>query len=345
MRSIRGREAGTVASNARWRHGLRRATPWLAAGLVLALVGAVGGARAVPFLTNAPTIGYGHSPDANVTLALQVNDSTFSPRFLSEPPATNLSIHITNVGHQVHSFVLSNDSGLRFSGTTPSQLNASVNAHPLSANVTVAPGTSAWANFSILPTEGFDSFEFISQVPYQFQGGLWGLLNITSTAPGTTLYDNTTNALSFQPSILADNASHYPSNVNVFVANLGDLGHTFTIAPQPNVTVTTVGYFHSHAPLANQTIPSTAGKGAWANFTVPAPGIYEFVCTVAGHFTGGMFGFLYAGVPPPPPPPPLPTGVVDLWVLAGSVALLGIGGLLVVVAGFGGRFAGSPPAH
>ena len=345
MRSIRGREAGTVASNARWRHGLRRATPWLATGLVLALVGAVGGARAVPFLSYAPTVGYGHTPDANLTVSLQVSDAGFTPRFFSEPPGTNLSVHVMNVGHLTHSFVLSNDSGYRFNGSNPSKLNASVNAHPLSANVTVAPGTSAWANFSILPSEGFDSFEFLSQVPYQFQSGLWGLLNITSTTPGTTIYENTTNALSFQPSVLDDNASHYPSNVNIYVANLGDVNHTFTVAPQPNVTITTVGYFHAHPALGNASIPGTAGKGAWANFTVPAPGIYEFVCTVAGHFTSGMFGFLYAGVPPPPPPAPLPTGIVDSWVLAGSFALLGIGGLLVVIAGFGGRFAGSPPGH
>jgi uncharacterized cupredoxin-like copper-binding protein len=326
--------------------GVRRAAPWLAAGLVLAVLGSTGMARAVPFLEHGAAIGHATAMPHNKTFDVDMTDavaSAYSPRFLSAPQGYNVSIFLTNQGHLTHTFTLWSHADARLNASsTPAELNASFHAYPPLVNRSVPAGKTAWANFTLGSDTGFDSFEFVSVVPYQFQAGMWGLFNVSSTAPGYLLSDNTTNSLSFQPSILYAPVSQFPANFAVLVTNLGDLAHTFTLAAQPNVTLTTTGYFAAHAPLVNQSIPSQAGKGAWANFTIPGRGVYEYVCTIPGHFTSGMYGFLYVGVTPPAAPPPPSTAIVDTWVLAGSVVLLGIGGLLVLVATFTGRFPRGP---
>jgi hypothetical protein len=82
----------------------------------------------------------------------------------------------------------------------------------------------------------------------------------------------------------------------------------------------------------------------WGNFTVKAACVYQYICTISGHFANGMTGDLYVGVPPPPPVPAPSTAIVDTWVLVGSGVLLGIGVLVAVVAAYVGRFPKAPGA-
>ncbi|MGB6442231.1 MAG: hypothetical protein WBF81_02910, partial [Thermoplasmata archaeon] len=129
------------------------------------------------------------------------------------------------------------------------------------------------------------------------------------------------------------------------VTNTGQLGHTFTVSSLSNYSLSPANFtdtFASNAPLVNQPIGSGVGSTAWANFTIHGPGIYEYICTVTGHFGNGMFGFLYVGVPVPPTPAAPSTAIVDAWVLVGSVVLLGIGVALAVVASYTGRFPSKP---
>jgi len=178
-------------------------------------------------------------------------------------------------------------------------------------------------------------------VPYQFQAGMWGLLNVTSTAPGLFLSENTTDSLSFVPNALSASPARYPVVVAVLVTNEGTFGHTFTMAPQSNVTLSSTNYtsyFSAHAPLVNSAVPALPGGTVWANFTIPGPGVYEYICEVSGHFANGMFGFFYVGVPVPAPPPTPSTAVVDEWVLVGSAILLGVGVVFAAVTAIAGRF-------
>ncbi len=130
------------------------------------------------------------------------------------------------------------------------------------------------------------------------------------------------------------------------MTNLGAVVHTFTVAPQTNVTVPYAfgAYFADYPPLGNVTtnINSTP---VWADLTISAPGVYMYICTEPGHYADGMYGLLYVGVAPPAAPPAPSTALIDTWVLAGSAALVGIGALLALAAGFSGRFPRSPGHH
>lgn len=345
-RSSNSREGGKVAPLGRSASGWRRASPWLAAGILLAVAAASNGTGHLPRFDAVPSVGYAHPATNSETLYLNLTDKpAFKPRAIGAAPGMKVSILLHNSGTLEHSFTLSNQSGkLVPSSDDPAQLYAYFAAHPPIVNVSAAPGTNdTWANFTVAGNASFDSFEFVSVVPYQFQAGMWGYLNISSSLPPVALSDNTTNSFSFQPSSLSISPAQYPVNVQVTVTNLGTYQHTFTLSGQPNVTLTTIGYFHTNPPLANISIPDVVGHSAMASFAIKLPGIYEYVCTIPGHFTEGMFGFLYVGVPVPAPPAPPSTAIFDTWLLAGSLALLGIGVLLVAVAGFTGRFPQAPP--
>jgi uncharacterized cupredoxin-like copper-binding protein len=331
-----------------WRRsarGLRRAAPWLSAGVVLAVLAAAGGARAIPFLTVVPAIGYAHPAATNETVYLNMTDApSFVPRTIGAAPGTDVSVHLNNTGHLLHSFTLSNQSGVPLDPSwSPAQLNASFAAHPPTVNVSVPAGGKKWANFSIPATASYDSFEFVSQVPYQFQAGMWGYLNVSSNTPGLLLSDNASDTFRFIPDVLSAQPAHFPVNIAIDLHNIGVLPHTFTLAAQSNVSLSTVGYFKANPALSNVSIPTNGTKSAWANFTVPAAGVYEYVCLTSGHFQNGMYGYFYVGVLPPPPAAPPSTAIVESWVLAGSAILLGIGVMLVVVAGFTGRFSRPAP--
>lgn len=337
------------APKARAPRALRRALPWIVAGLLLATIG-LPSVAAIGALPRAPLIGYAHPAAGNVSLSVNLTDTpAFSPRFLSAPAGTNVSIRLNNTGNYSHTFTLLAQPNVVLSPTlSPAQLDQYIRANGSLANVSLAPGAQGWANVSFNGSVGLSSFEFVSLVPYQFQAGMSGFLNLTSVGPGLLLSDNTTDSFRFIPDVLTAAPAHYPATVDVLVTNQGSFAHTFTVAPQSNVTLSPgnfTQYFQQHAPLVSASVPTGGGSTVWANFTMYGPGIYEYICEVPGHFANGMYGFLYVGVTPKLPPPPPSTAIVETWVLAGSLALLGVGVALAAVASYTGRFPRRPESY
>jgi uncharacterized cupredoxin-like copper-binding protein len=332
--------------SSRTPRNFRRALPWFVGGLLLLSIG-LPSVAGVTVVSVAPEVGVAHPLTSVENITVNLTDRpSFSPPFIAVPAGSLVSLHLVNRGLYVHTFTLCNTSGARLPPTlTPGQVYAFFAANGTLANVSLAAGAQGWANLTFSASEGFDTFEFASVVPYQFQSGMWGLLNITSQTPGLELSENTTDSLAFVPNVLAASPAHYPTVIAVLVRNDGSFGHTFTLAPQPNVTLSPTNftsYFASHPPLVSSNVPALPGGTVWANFTIPGPGVYQFICEVAGHFANGMYGFLYVGVPIPAPPAAPSTAIVDSWVLAGSAVLLGIGVVLTAVAALAGRFPERP---
>jgi uncharacterized cupredoxin-like copper-binding protein len=344
----------TGAPRLRPSGGWRRPGPWLLASLVLAAASVPGGLAAARLLPSAPTVGVGHPEATPANFSVNLTDApAYQPRYLNATVSggATVSVHLDNLGGLAHTFTVVNSSqaGVVLNRSwTPQQLDAYFTANGSLVNVNVSAGASAWANFSVPSATSFQSFEFVSTIPYQFQAGMWGFLNLTSSGATVMLTENTTNSFSFVPNALSAGPSvHGAVTLHVLVTNQGSLSHTFTVAGQSNVTLTTIGYFASHPPLANVSVPDSPGGSVWANFTVPGVGVYEYVCTVPGHFIQGMFGFLYVGVPVPPPPPSPSTAIVAIPVLAGSGVLLGVGLALAVASSYAGQFPKKPaePGH
>ena len=340
--SLRGRPSGP------WR----RALPWFVAALLLATVGVPSAAATLPYVRSGTTVGYGTAASSTLTVTINMTDApAYAPAYANVPQGTQVTFVLVNQGNYSHSFTMTTQPSYRIpSNYTPGQLNAFFAKNGSLANVTVAPGTTGYANVSFDAADALRSFEFVSIVPYQFQAGMLGFVNVTSTGPGVLLQEGTINAPGFSPNQLAANASTFPIVLDVLVTNLGTLPHTFTVVPQSNVTITPANfttYFQQHAPLASANVPASTGGTVWANFTVFAAGVYMYICEVPGHFADGMEGFLYVGVPPPPPAPTPSTAIVEVWVLVGSAVLLGIGVVVTAVASFAGRFPAPPrsPGH
>jgi uncharacterized cupredoxin-like copper-binding protein len=277
----------------------------------------------------------------NVTLNM-TDTPRFAPQFVSAPAGTTARFHLVNQGAFPHTFTLLAQPGVRLNSSwTPGEIDHYFAVNGSLANVSVAAGSQANATVAFNASTAFDSFEFVSMTPYQFQAGMFGLVNLTTTAPGLTGSENTTDSYAFVPAILSASSAHYPFNLDVLVTNLGDLSHTFTLVGQTNVTLTPASYpayLLQNPPIANANVPGGPGSTVWANFTVPGPGIYQYFCTVSGHFQNGMTGFLYVGVPPPPLPAPPSTAIIEGWVLIGSGVLLGIGVLAAAASAYIGRF-------
>ncbi len=328
----------------------RRAVPWLVAALLLATVG-LPVAGAIGRLPTLPDIGYARSLSNNTTTVPTLVNLTdrpaYSPAFLSAAAGSNLTVHLVNQGTITHSFTVLKQPGVRLNTSwSPAQLDQYFATNGSLVNLSLAPGAQANTTLTFNESTAFDSFEFVSVVPYQFQAGMVGFINITSTAPGLLDFENTTDNYQFIPSVLVANSTHYPFNLDVLVTNTGNLGHTFTLAGQSNASLTPatyMSYFQQYPPLVSVNVPSGAGSTVWANFTVPAAGIYQYICEVSGHFANGMTGFLYVGIPPPPAPPAPSTAIVQGWILVGSGVLLGFGILATLIGTYSGRFPASPP--
>jgi uncharacterized cupredoxin-like copper-binding protein len=317
---------------------------------------------ALPFTTAHPTTvvhrassgggpggGSGHTVMVNLTAT---DNPSFTPNGISTPSGTLVELLISNTGSLAHTFTLSKVPNKRLAqNLTPGELNAFFNANGSLLNVSLAPHSVTGANVSIPDTAGGNSYEFVSVLPYQFQAGMLGFLNVTAGPSGPPVVLNV-NALGAQtlwdPSILAVNASSYPVAVTVQVTNLGSATHTWWLSPFPNYNLSYgnfTQFFQAHAPLAAVNLAGSPGGTVDANFTVGQPGVYEYICTVPGHFANGMFGFLYIGVPPPAPATSPGTAIVQAGILVGGAALLGIGVLLALVASFTGRFPRQPPSE
>ena len=326
---------------------LRRAVPWLVAALLLASFG-LPSAAAMSRLPTPALVGFGHPTSANTSATVNLTDAPrFVPNSLTANPASTLSVKLVNQGAFDHTFTLSKVPNFPLSTAwSPGELDAFFNANGSLANVSVAPGQTAFANVTFNASTSGESFEFVSVVPYQFQAGMWGFVNLTATGPGVELMENTTDSYAFIPAVLAANATHYPLVLDVLVTNQGSLGHTFTVSPLSNYTLSPANFsstFTTNPPLVNQAITAGVGSTTWANFTVRGPGVYQYICTVLGHFANGMTGQLYVGIAPPPPVQPPSTAIVETWILVGSTALLGIGVLLALVATYSGRFPPKAP--
>lgn len=340
-----------VTDSHRYRlaYPIRRGAPWLVAALLLTTVG-IPSVAALSWIPAAPWVGYARDASGPSTVTVNLTDApAFSPRYLTAAAGTSLSVHLVNVGQYGHTFTLAATPDVQLpSNATPTGVFQFFQRYGSLANVSVAPGGQGWANVSFNASSGLSSFEFASVVPYQFQAGMFGFVNITSSGPGLLLSENTTDSFQFVPNTLAASPTHYPVELNVLVTNTGALGHTFTLAAQSNVSLSPANfsqYFSAHPPLVSVPIPSGAGQTVWANFSVSKPGVYQYICEVTGHFANGMTGFLYVGVPVPAAPPAPSTAIVEGWVLAGSGVLLAIGIVLALIASFTGRFPRSPPSH
>ena len=324
----------------------RRASPWIVAGVILAVV-AVPLAASIQRLPSAPSVGLARAVTGNSTVTVNMTDTPrFEPRSLLGASASTLTVHLVNQGVYDHTFTVSRRPGVTLNTSwTPAELSSFFARNGSLANVSVAPGQQAYAKVSLNASTGGDSFEFVSLIPFQFQAGMFGFINVTSTGPGLKLSENTSDALQFVPNQLSASPTHFPASIDVLVTNTGSLGHTFTLAAQSNFSLSPTNftsYFASHPPLVSVTVPSGAGSSVWANFTISTPGVYQYICEVPGHFASGMDGFLYVDIPVPALPAPPSSAIVESWVLAGSGALLAIGILLAVVASFTGRFPRRP---
>jgi uncharacterized cupredoxin-like copper-binding protein len=338
-------DASLGRPSGRWR----RPGPWLLAALVLGAAALPGGLAQAHLVRVAPEVGVAHPYAPTPSFSVDLTDTpSFDPRALnatvSGTSSVTLTIGLDNTGAYNHTFTMvnANQSGVVLNRSwTPQKLDGYFATNGTLANESLAPGNTDTVSVTLAASESPRSFEFVSLVPYQFQAGMFGFLNVTPLGPTVVVEENTTDQFRFVPSILSTGTNTTgPVDVHVHLTNQGSLSHTFTVSSQVNVTLSSLGNLSTFPPLVNQSIPS--GPSVWANFTVPKAGVYEYVCTVPGHFAAGMFGFLYVGVPVPPPPPSPSTAIVEVPILVGSMVLLGVGLLLLVVSAYTGRFPRKP---
>ncbi|MCI4321409.1 MAG: plastocyanin/azurin family copper-binding protein [Thermoplasmata archaeon] len=287
--------------------------------------------------------GGGGSGSASGILTVNMTDTpSFAPNSLTATSGSPVAIHVINRGSFAHTFTVSATNITLNRSWSPAQVDQFFHSNGSWANVSLNGGASAWANFTI-PSTAVGSYEFVSVVPYQFQAGMFGYLNVTAAGggAGVQLQEQTANAgLSFVPSVLAANATAFPVAVSVEVSNLGSNSHTWTLVAQPDVNVTAgdfTSYFQSHPPAANVNVPLTPGQVVWANFTITQKGVYQYICEIPGHLGAGMEGYLYVGVPPPPVVAPPSTAVVEPALLLAGGALLVVGVVLALAASLVGR--------
>ncbi|MCI4353026.1 MAG: hypothetical protein L3K14_06525 [Thermoplasmata archaeon] len=305
----------------------------------------VGRELGVPRVSVTPTI----APHVNLTINTS-DVPAFVPNALHATSGQNLTIKLVNSGTFNHTFTLSRNGSETFPRNwTPAQLSAYFSAHVPLVNVSMPAQTSRFVNLSLNSTMAGGHFEFVSLIPYQFQAGLFGFLNVTPPVSATlTFYVNATDTYTFVASHLdGSSVTKFPVAVNVFFGTLGVLSHTFTLSAIPNYNLGSLNsstFFTQHPPLVNIAAPTSTGSYTNGSFVLNGPGAYEFICTIQGHFANGMFGFLYAGVPVPTPVvvANLSTALVQTEVLIGGGALLGIGALLAAAAAISGRI---PPAE
>jgi plastocyanin len=125
--------------------------------------------------------------------------------------------------------------------------------------------------------------------------------------------------------------------VTISVEQLDGVEHTFALSPIANFSFDTsnssqdlLTFFAAHPPLVYFHINgSTAGAIQTATFTAPPLGVYEYVCTIAGHFQAGMWGKMGSGVAVGPPPGP--SVPVALYIITGVIVALVV---LAIVLGF-----------
>jgi uncharacterized cupredoxin-like copper-binding protein len=302
----------------------------------------------LPHVTSAPAA----SNHANVTI--RTNDTpAFTPNGIKATSGENLTITLVNNGTYDHTFTLCSNGTEQFPlNWSPTQLSAYFAAHAPLLNVSMPADSNTSVNLTVNASMAGGHFEFVSVIPYQFQAGLYGFLNVTPpVSTHVSFYVNASNSLVFVSDELnASSITKFPVGVTVYFGNLGSLSHTFTLSPLPNYNLSASNFttfFTQHPPLVSIPVPTSAGSFNNGSFVLSAPGYYEFICTIPGHFLAGMFGFLYAGVPTPAPPAAavVSTAIVQSEVLIGGGTLLGIGVILSAAASITGRIPPSKPGE
>jgi plastocyanin len=327
---------------------------FLLAGLTMLLLAPSFAGHSTPPTVRIVQFSNGNIPPGggsatNVTVNM-TDAPSYNPSSLVAVAGGLIDFQVSNTGSLNHTFTVSNVPNYVIPPTlSPAELNAFFAANGTMLNLAVAPGSTSFFNLSIPSTDAGMSFEIVSIVPYQFQAGMRGFLNLTATASGppVELTASTNDALRFLPDAMVVNVTTFPVNVAIQITNLGGASHTFSLEAQSNNSLSPGNfstYFQDHPPLVDVAMGGP-GVPVWANFTVVAPGAYEYICKIIPHFASGMFGWLYVGVPAPAPPQPPSTAIVQAGVLIGAGSLLGIGVIFAVAASYTGRLPRRPPGQ
>lgn len=319
--------------------------------VVLPLVAPVAHAAQAGRDLGRPHVSAAPAAPSQVNVTISTTDAAaFMPNSIHATSGQNLTITLVNNGTYGHTFTMARNGSEELPlNWTPPQLSAYFTAHPPLLNVSMPPKSSATVNLTVNSSMAGGHFEFVSILPYQFQAGMWGFLNVTPPVRSAlTFYVNASDSYKFVSNALdASAVTQFPIQVNVFLGTLGVLSHTFTLSPLPDYNLSVSNYsafFVQHPPLVNIPVPLSAGAYTNGSFVLDEPGAYEFICTVQGHFASGMYGFLYAGVPVVSSSTAVvSTALVQTEVLVGGGALLGIGLILAAAASISGRLPPTPP--
>jgi len=124
----------------------------------------------------------------------------------------------------------------------------------------------------------------------------------TNAAGATSIAVTATSGYSFDPNTFQNVATN--STITVTLTDGSVLAHTFTIIGREGWVIPTgysatqiyaLAYLDTPRNLVNVNV-SSSGDVESRTFNSTGPGWYEFVCTEAGHFTEGMYGFIAFGM-------------------------------------------------
>ena len=124
----------------------------------------------------------------------------------------------------------------------------------------------------------------------------------TSPAGATTIAVTASNGYAFTPNTFEQVATN--TTISVTFTDASDLSHTFTIIGREGWVIPStystdqilaLAYGPTYPHLYNSNV-SGSGDQETGSFTAPGTGWYEFICTEAGHFTLGMYGFIAFGM-------------------------------------------------
>ncbi|MCI4330757.1 MAG: plastocyanin/azurin family copper-binding protein [Thermoplasmata archaeon] len=156
---------------------------------------------------------------------------------------------------------------------------------------------------------------------------------------------NTLSNLGYDPSTIT---VHPGDQVQLVVTQMANFEHTFVLSPLANFTFDNAAtaanltlFFRAHAPIVNLTVAGTVGAKAFANFTAPAVGSYEFVCIEATHFQAGMHGELISTTSTTSAPGTSTTVYLEYGAVAGVVVIVVV---LIAVLRMRRMAPPSPPA-
>lgn len=152
-----------------------------------------------------------------MTVAINLTDApSFQPNNLTVANGTAVSFTLKNVGTLNHTFTLLKTPNLLVPrNVTPQQLD-SVVANATWVNYPLAPGASAGFNLTFTAPfangSSLATYEYLSTVPYQYQSGMLGYVNVTSApkGPPQVLFLNGTGSYQWVPQDLGVSVTSLP---------------------------------------------------------------------------------------------------------------------------------------